>query len=167
MGRLRTPTLVLEVRKDDGFDDGFCAPDCITHQQRTTAGTATSNTRRDNRLLRSVHVNQQATAGAWFDLGADSFTGSAEVVVHAVGESCSTCADAVRGEQMLRPDFTVPVVQMHIDRGARAARYTYAGEVSGTGSVNGGLTVLTGGEVQPGDSSGDDRECHVVQPRPV
>ena len=38
-------------------------------------------------------------------------------------------ADALRGEQMLRPDFTVPVVQMHMRDGAEPARYTYAGEV--------------------------------------
>src|SRR6056297_1052915 len=38
-------------------------------------------------------------------------------------------SDALRGEQMLRPDFTVPVVQMHMAAGARRARYTYAGEV--------------------------------------
>ena len=38
-------------------------------------------------------------------------------------------SDAVRGEQMLRPDFTVPVVQMHMREGADPARYTYAGEV--------------------------------------
>ncbi len=38
-------------------------------------------------------------------------------------------SDAVRGEQMLRPDFTVPVVQMHMAGGANPARYTYAGEV--------------------------------------
>ncbi|MEL6466223.1 MAG: ATP phosphoribosyltransferase regulatory subunit [Pseudomonadota bacterium] len=38
-------------------------------------------------------------------------------------------SDALRGEQMLRPDFTVPVVQMHMDTGAEPARYTYAGEV--------------------------------------
>ena len=38
-------------------------------------------------------------------------------------------SDALRGEQMLRPDFTVPVVQMHMDHGADPARYTYAGEV--------------------------------------
>lgn len=37
--------------------------------------------------------------------------------------------DPVRGEMMLRPDFTVPVVQMHMDGGADPARYTYAGEV--------------------------------------
>ncbi len=38
-------------------------------------------------------------------------------------------SDALRGEQMLRPDFTVPVVQMHMREGAEPARYTYAGEV--------------------------------------
>jgi len=38
-------------------------------------------------------------------------------------------SDALRGEQMLRPDFTVPVVQMHMDQGDDPARYTYAGEV--------------------------------------
>ncbi len=42
-------------------------------------------------------------------------------------------SDALRGEQMLRPDFTVPVVQMHmaqlLNGGAEPARYTYAGEV--------------------------------------
>ena len=37
--------------------------------------------------------------------------------------------DPVLGEAMLRPDFTVPVVQMHMDNGAEPARYTYAGEV--------------------------------------
>ncbi|MEM9577475.1 MAG: ATP phosphoribosyltransferase regulatory subunit [Pseudomonadota bacterium] len=38
-------------------------------------------------------------------------------------------SDALRGEQMLRPDFTVPVVQMHMSEGAEPARYTYSGEV--------------------------------------
>lgn len=38
-------------------------------------------------------------------------------------------SDALRGEQMLRPDFTVPVVQMHMAIGAEPARYSYAGEV--------------------------------------
>jgi len=38
-------------------------------------------------------------------------------------------SDALKGEQMLRPDFTVPVVEMHMAHGAEPARYTYAGEV--------------------------------------
>jgi len=37
--------------------------------------------------------------------------------------------DPLAGEQMLRPDFTVPVVQMHMAEGAEPARYTYLGEV--------------------------------------
>ncbi len=37
--------------------------------------------------------------------------------------------DPVRGELMLRPDFTVPVLQAHMEAGGGAARYTYAGEV--------------------------------------
>jgi ATP phosphoribosyltransferase regulatory subunit len=36
--------------------------------------------------------------------------------------------DPLRGEMMLRPDFTVPLVQRHLATGA-ATRYTYAGEV--------------------------------------
>jgi ATP phosphoribosyltransferase regulatory subunit len=38
-------------------------------------------------------------------------------------------ADPLRGELMLRPDFTVPVVQMHMEHGAEPARYAYMGEV--------------------------------------
>ncbi len=38
-------------------------------------------------------------------------------------------SDPLRGEAMLRPDFTVPVVQMHQAGGNGAARYAYAGEV--------------------------------------
>jgi len=37
--------------------------------------------------------------------------------------------DPLRGEAMLRPDFTVPVVQMHMAEGAEPARYAYMGEV--------------------------------------
>ncbi|WP_145109013.1 ATP phosphoribosyltransferase regulatory subunit [Cereibacter sediminicola] len=38
-------------------------------------------------------------------------------------------SDPLRGEMMLRPDFTVPVVQAHMSEGAEPARYTYMGEV--------------------------------------
>lgn len=57
----------------------------------------------------------------------------AEVLLDLYGEDIRARAyvtsDALRGEQMLRPDFTVPVVQMHMEYGAEPARYTYAGEV--------------------------------------
>jgi len=38
-------------------------------------------------------------------------------------------ADPLRGEQMLRPDFTVPIVRRHMEDGAEPARYTYMGAV--------------------------------------
>lgn len=57
----------------------------------------------------------------------------AETLLDLYGEDIRARAyvtsDALRGEQMLRPDFTVPVVQMHMAFGAEPARYTYAGEV--------------------------------------
>ncbi|MGD9862773.1 MAG: ATP phosphoribosyltransferase regulatory subunit [Pseudodonghicola sp.] len=57
----------------------------------------------------------------------------AELLLDLYGEDIRgrayVTSDALRGEQMLRPDFTVPVVQMHMRHGAEPARYTYAGEV--------------------------------------
>ncbi len=57
----------------------------------------------------------------------------AETLLDLYGEDIRARAyvtsDALRGEQMLRPDFTVPVVQMHMNGGAEPARYTYSGEV--------------------------------------
>ncbi|MEL6685453.1 MAG: ATP phosphoribosyltransferase regulatory subunit [Pseudomonadota bacterium] len=38
-------------------------------------------------------------------------------------------SDPLQGEMVLRPDFTVPVVQMHMQSHADPARYTYAGKV--------------------------------------
>lgn len=58
---------------------------------------------------------------------------SAETLLDLYGEDIRARAyvsqDPARGEVMLRPDFTVPVVQMHMATGAEPARYTYAGEV--------------------------------------
>ena len=59
----------------------------------------------------------------------------AETFLDLYGENIRARAyvtsDALRGEQMLRPDFTLPVVQMHMHmhEGAEPARYTYSGEV--------------------------------------
>ena len=38
-------------------------------------------------------------------------------------------SDPLHGEMVLRPDFTVPVVQMHMESRAYPARYTYSGKV--------------------------------------
>lgn len=57
----------------------------------------------------------------------------AETLLDLYGEDIRARAyvtnDPLRGEQMLRPDFTVPVVQMHMTNGASPARYVYGGEV--------------------------------------
>ncbi|MCC1493936.1 ATP phosphoribosyltransferase regulatory subunit [Cognatishimia sp. F0-27] len=58
---------------------------------------------------------------------------SAETLLDLYGEEIRSrayvTADPERGEMMLRPDFTVPVVEMHMAGGAEPARYTYAGKV--------------------------------------
>lgn len=58
---------------------------------------------------------------------------SAETLLDLYGEDIRgrayVTADPLHGEQMLRPDFTVPVVQMHMAEGAEPARYTYSGAV--------------------------------------
>ncbi|MBV7377876.1 ATP phosphoribosyltransferase regulatory subunit [Maritimibacter dapengensis] len=57
----------------------------------------------------------------------------AETLLDLYGEDIRARAyvtsDPAMGEAMLRPDFTVPVVEMHMAEGAEPARYTYAGEV--------------------------------------
>lgn len=57
----------------------------------------------------------------------------AEVLLDLYGEDIRARAyvthDPVLGEQMLRPDFTVPIVQMHMAHGAEPARYTYNGTI--------------------------------------
>lgn len=44
-------------------------------------------------------------------------------------ERAYTTYDPVFGEQMLRPDFTVPVVQMHVESLQDQAQYSYFGQV--------------------------------------
>jgi ATP phosphoribosyltransferase regulatory subunit len=57
----------------------------------------------------------------------------AETLLDLYGEDIRARAymttDPLQGEMMLRPDFTVPVVQQHMAYGADPARYCYMGEV--------------------------------------
>lgn len=57
----------------------------------------------------------------------------ADVLLDLYGEDIRArayvTADPLRGEMMLRPDFTVPVVRAHMEEGGDPARYCYAGEV--------------------------------------
>ena len=58
---------------------------------------------------------------------------AADVLLDLYGEDIRARAfvthDPMLGEQMLRPDFTVPIVQRHMAEGAEPARYTYNGNV--------------------------------------
>lgn len=74
----------------------------------------------------------------------------AETLLDLYGEDIRARAyvtsDPEWGEQMLRPDFTVPVVQAHMSDGAEPARYTYQGLVfrkqeAGTGRASEYLQV--------------------------
>jgi len=85
-------------------------------------------------LIRAEAARLQAafvTAGA-HPVEADVLQ-PAETLLDLYGEDIRARAyvtnDPLRGELMLRPDFTVPVVQMHMQSDAATARYTYAGEV--------------------------------------
>ena len=57
----------------------------------------------------------------------------AETLLDLYGEDIRARAymtdDPVQGEMMLRPDFTVPVVQKHMAEGAEPATYAYSGPV--------------------------------------
>ncbi len=57
----------------------------------------------------------------------------AETLLDLYGEDIRARAyltsDPLYGEMVLRPDFTVPVVQMHMESHADPARYTYSGKV--------------------------------------
>lgn len=57
----------------------------------------------------------------------------ADVLLDLYGEDIRArayvTADPLRGEMMLRPDFTVPVVRAHMDSGQSAGRYCYAGKI--------------------------------------
>lgn len=57
----------------------------------------------------------------------------ADILIDLYGEDLRarayTTHDPVLGEQMLRPDFTVPVAQMHMESGEALGRYAYAGSV--------------------------------------
>lgn len=76
-------------------------------------------------------------AGVFRDAGAVPVEAAilqpADVLLDLYGEDIRgrafVTSDPVQGEMMLRPDFTVPVVQMHMQTYAEPARYTYTGPV--------------------------------------
>ncbi len=93
----------------------------------------------------------------------------AETLLDLYGEDIRARAyvtsDPVQGEMMLRPDFTVPVVQMHMRAGRAPARYTYAGPVwrkQQPGSDRKPEYPQVGYEVFGGDSAQADAEVFAL-----
>jgi len=96
-----------------------------------------------------VRQQTERLSGLFRDAGAVTVETSvlqpADTLLDLYGEDIRARAyvtsDPVLGEQMLRPDFTVPVVQRHMEQGAEPARYTYQGLVfrkqeAGTGRAS-------------------------------
>ncbi|MCP3972547.1 MAG: ATP phosphoribosyltransferase regulatory subunit [Rhodobacteraceae bacterium] len=94
----------------------------------------------------------------------------AETLLDLYGEDIRARAyvtrDPLAGELMLRPDFTVPVVEMHIASGAEAARYGYCGKVFRTqemGDERPSEYVQAGFEIFDGsDTVGADAEVFAL-----
>ena len=84
-----------------------------------------------------IHTEAARIAAVFRDAGAVPVEAAilqpAEVLLDLYGEDIRgrafVTSDPVQGEMMLRPDFTVPVVQMHMQSHADPARYTYVGPV--------------------------------------
>lgn len=95
---------------------------------------------------------------------------SADTLLDLYGEDIRSrayvTADPMQGELMLRPDFTVPIVQMHMQSRVDPARYTYAGPVfrkQETDDRRANEFMQVGFEVFDGaDASGADADVFVA-----
>lgn len=93
----------------------------------------------------------------------------ADVLLDLYGEDIRARAFTVRdegGEMMLRPDFTVPIVRLHMDAGAEPARYVYCGPIwrrQDAGSTRPREYLQAGFEIfEAGDAAGQDAEALAV-----
>ena len=89
----------------------------------------------------------------------------ADVLLDLYGEDIRARAFVTRdegAEMMLRPDFTVPIVRLHMDAGAEPARYVYSGPVwrrQDAGSTRPREYLQAGFEVfEGGDAAAHDAE---------
>lgn len=112
-------------------------------------------------------LGEFAAAGAeWLDPPALL---PADALIDLYGEDLRgrayTTHDPVQGEMLLRPDFTVPVVQMHMQDGSEPARYMYYGQVwrrQDAGSNRPKEYLQVGFErFDRGDAAGIDAEVYV------
>ncbi|SPJ25367.1 ATP phosphoribosyltransferase regulatory subunit [Palleronia abyssalis] len=110
--------------------------------------------------------------GAFVDAGAQpvetAILQPAETLLDLYGEDIRARAFTTHGpggEAMLRPDFTVPVVQMHMREGGDPARYAYAGEVFRRQALRADRPaeyLQVGFELFGGDPAVADAECFAL-----
>ena len=90
------------------------------------------NERRAAIRFEAKRLEQAFIASGALLIEADSLL-PAETLLDLYGEDIRARAyvtnDPVMGERMMRPDFTVPIVERHMSEGAEPARYTYNGPV--------------------------------------
>jgi len=90
-----------------------------------------------NRNGGALEAEQARIVAAFTDAGAElvdpPVLQSADTLLDLYGEDIRarayTTRDPLAGELMLRPDFTVPVVQMHMEHRQVPSRYAYSGKV--------------------------------------
>jgi ATP phosphoribosyltransferase regulatory subunit len=84
------------------------------------------------RRLRAEVARVMAVLGRDAELVEPAALLPADTLLDLYGEDIRARAFVTRddaGERMLRPDFTVPIVQMHMAQGAKPAAYAYCGPV--------------------------------------
>ncbi len=110
--------------------------------------------------------------GLFLDAGAEpvetAILQPADTLLDLYGEDIRARAFTTQGpdgEAMLRPDFTVPVVQMHMENGGDPARYAYAGEVFRRQPADADRPseyVQVGFELFGGERAETDAECFAL-----
>ncbi len=88
-------------------------------------------------MIRDVDAETRRLSARFESLGAIPVSSEvllpADTLLDLYGEDIRARAyvtpDPIRGEMVLRPDFTVPVVQKHMETRADPVKYTYAGKV--------------------------------------
>ena len=135
--------LVQEVLNSIAMRSGYCGPNHEREVARSGTGTHHRGLCRGGRGDGGTACSAPPPRRFWI------FTAKTSVVAPIPP------ATPLAGELMLRPDFTVPIAQMHLDMGREASRYAYAGKVfrtQETGSNRASEYVQVGLEVFGGDA---------------
>ncbi len=112
-----------------------------------TIGNAADHTY--NGIISGALTLTKSGAGVQTLSGDNSYTGITTI-------SAGTLALTASGDIDQSPEVAVVSGATFDVSGRTSGGYAYAGDLTGTGTVNGDLTIGVGGNLQPGSSSGDD-----------